>query len=78
MSARDNRAPRIKNRAPAPIQISAEQLLREANDGQEAPTKITKTKVEDYEELEEYRGRKRKEFEEEIRKTRGNVSRERN
>ncbi|CEH17791.1 pre-mrna-splicing factor clf1 [Ceraceosorus bombacis] len=37
--SRDERAPRIKNRAPAPVQISAEQLLREAQERQEAPLK---------------------------------------
>ncbi|PWN30316.1 Pre-mRNA-splicing factor CLF1 [Jaminaea rosea] len=67
-------APRIKNRAPAPIQISAEQILREAHERQEQPLPQTKTRVEDYEELEEYRGRKRKDFEEQIRRTRGNIT----
>ncbi|KAF9054927.1 hypothetical protein BDP27DRAFT_1345134 [Rhodocollybia butyracea] len=62
----DGRAPRIKNRAPAAIQITAEQLLREAQERQ-------KQRVEDFEELHEYRGRKRKEFEERIRRTRGSI-----
>lgn len=63
------RAPRIKNRAPAPIQISAEQLLREAQERQDAPFRGVKQKVEDYEELEEYRSRMRTEFETRIRRT---------
>lgn len=67
-------APRIKNRAPAAIQISAEQILREAHDRQEQPLRQTKTRIEDHEELEEYRARKRKEYEEVIRRTRANVS----
>lgn len=63
------RAPRIKNRAPAPIQISAEQLLREAQERQDAPFQGVKQKVEDYEELEEYRSRMRTEYETRIRRT---------
>ncbi|EPQ31196.1 uncharacterized protein PFL1_01384 [Pseudozyma flocculosa PF-1] len=74
--SRDARAPRIKNRAPAPIQISAEQLLREAQERQEAPQHVVeKSRVEDYEELEEYRGRKRKEFEESVGRMRSDMNR---
>lgn len=67
-------APRIKNRAPAPIQISAEQLLREAQERQEAPAAAPVQKIEDYEELEEYRGRRRSDFEDRLRRTRTNMS----
>lgn len=67
-------APRIKNRAPAPIQISAEQLLREAQERQEAPAAAPAQKIEDYEELEEYRGRRRSDFEDRLRRTRTNMS----
>ncbi|EGO00310.1 hypothetical protein SERLA73DRAFT_160233 [Serpula lacrymans var. lacrymans S7.3] len=69
----DGRAPRIKNRAPAEVQITAEQLLREAQERQEAAFRAPKQRVEDFEELHEYRGRKRKEFEERIRRTRGSI-----
>ncbi|KAF8346034.1 pre-mRNA-splicing factor CLF1 [Amanita rubescens] len=69
----DGRAPRIKNRAPAPVQITAEQLLREAQERQESAFRAPRQRVEDYEELDEYRGRKRKEFEDRIRRTRGNI-----
>ncbi|KAF8652333.1 hypothetical protein AX16_004439 [Volvariella volvacea WC 439] len=69
----DGRAPRIKNRAPAAVQITAEQLLREAQERQESAFRAPKQRVEDYEELSEYQGRKRKEFEERIRRTRGNI-----
>ncbi|KAL0959826.1 hypothetical protein HGRIS_011504 [Hohenbuehelia grisea] len=69
----DGRAPRIKNRAPAAIQITAEQLLREAQERQESAFRAPKQRVEDFEELHEYRGRKRKEFEERIRRTRGSI-----
>ncbi|CAH7687238.1 hypothetical protein BY996DRAFT_6434315 [Phakopsora pachyrhizi] len=66
----DARAPRVKNRAAAPVQITAEQLLREAQERQETGHSAPRQKVEDFEELHEYRGRKRKEFEEVIRRTR--------
>ncbi|KAJ3777740.1 putative cell cycle protein [Lentinula raphanica] len=69
----DGRAPRIKNRAPAAIYITAEQLLREAQERQESAFRAPKQRVEDFEELHEYRGRKRKEFEERIRRTRGSI-----
>ncbi|GLB42431.1 putative pre-mRNA-splicing factor CLF1 [Lyophyllum shimeji] len=69
----DGRAPRIKNRAPAAIQITAEQLLREAQERQEARFRAPAQRVEDFEELHEYRGRKRKEYEERIRRTRGSI-----
>ena len=58
----------------APVQITSEQLLREAQERQEAPLQAPKQRVEDYEELHEFRGRKRKEFEEVIRRTRSNIS----
>ncbi|WFD29844.1 NineTeen Complex (NTC) component [Malassezia sp. CBS 17886] len=71
----EGHAPRIKNRAPAPVQISAEQLLREAQERQELPSqKGARARIEDYEELEEYRARKRKEFEDGIRRLRGNMA----
>ncbi|WFD37100.1 NineTeen Complex (NTC) component [Malassezia japonica] len=70
----EGRAPKIKNRAPAPVQITAEQLLREAQENQERPRRQTaRHRIEDYEQLEEYRARKRKEFEDSVRKLRGNM-----
>lgn len=75
MSSGETRAPRIKNRAPAPVQITAEQLLREAQDRKEEPGQRTqRQRLEDVEETEEYRGRKRKEFEDAVRKLRGNMA----
>ncbi|RXW11597.1 hypothetical protein EST38_g14258, partial [Candolleomyces aberdarensis] len=53
--------------------ITAEQLLREAQERQESAFRAPKQRVEDFEELNEYRGRKRKEFEERIRRTRGSI-----
>ncbi|KAH8112448.1 hypothetical protein DFH11DRAFT_1728623 [Phellopilus nigrolimitatus] len=62
-----------ENRAAAAVQITAEQLLREAQERQETAFRAPKQRVEDFEELNEYRGRKRKEFEERIRRTRGDL-----
>ncbi|GBE81396.1 Pre-mRNA-splicing factor CLF1 [Sparassis crispa] len=69
----DGRAPRIKNRAPAAVQVTAEQLLRDAQERQESQFRAPKQRVEDFEELHEYRGRKREEYEKRIRQTRGSI-----
>ena len=63
------RGVQVKNRAPAPIQITAEQLLREAKDRQiEGETfKRPNQRITDPEELAEFRQAKRKEFEDAIR-----------
>jgi tetratricopeptide (TPR) repeat protein len=53
-----------------PPQITAEQLLREAQERQEAPFRAPGQNITDLEELSEYQGRKRKEFEERIRYSR--------
>lgn len=66
--------PRVKNKAAAPIQISAEQLLREAVDRQETGIKAPTQRFADLEELHEYQGRKRKEFEDYVRRNRVNLS----
>ncbi len=58
----------VKNRAPAPIQISAEQLLREAQERklEEAP-KAPKQYIADRDELSSYQMGKRKTFEDQVR-----------
>src|ERR1700761_3350348 len=66
--------PRVKNKAAAPIQISAEQLLREAVDRQEPALQAPTTRFSDLEELHEFQGRKRKEHEDRIRRNRLNLS----
>ncbi|KAF2405272.1 putative Pre-mRNA-splicing factor clf1 [Trichodelitschia bisporula] len=66
--------PRVKNKAPAPQQISAEQLLREAVDRQELTQTTPTTRFADLEELHEYQGRKRKEFEDYVRRNRLNIN----
>lgn len=62
--------PRVKNKAAAPIQVSAEQLLREAVDRQEVSLQAPTQRFADLEELHEYQGRKRKEFEDYVRRNR--------
>lgn len=65
----------VKNKSAAPVQITAEQILREAHDRRLEPThNIPQQKIADLEELSEFRQRKRKEFEDNIRKNRLNIS----
>ncbi|KAJ8768559.1 hypothetical protein K2173_022669 [Erythroxylum novogranatense] len=68
------RPTRVKNKTPAPIQITAEQILREARERQEAEIRPPKQKITDSTELADYRLRKRKEFEDQIRRVRWNIS----
>ncbi|KAL8141607.1 hypothetical protein V2J09_014639 [Rumex salicifolius] len=68
------RATRVKNKTPAPVQITAEQILREARERQESEIRPPKQKITDSTELADYRLRKRKEFEDLIRRVRWNVS----
>lgn len=68
------RPTRVKNKTPAPIQITAEQILREARERQEAEIWPPKQKITDPTELADYRLRKRKEFEDLIRRVRWNKS----
>ncbi|DAZ95665.1 TPA: hypothetical protein N0F65_002462 [Lagenidium giganteum] len=63
----------VKNRAPAPIQITAEQILREAQDRKDDPSKPTRRRITDAEELDEYRMGKRRSFEDEIRRQRHHI-----
>ncbi|KAK0730617.1 hypothetical protein B0H67DRAFT_639097 [Lasiosphaeris hirsuta] len=62
--------PRVKNKAAAPVQISAEQLLREAVDRQDVALETPTQRFADLEELKEYQGRKRREFEDYVRRNR--------
>ena len=55
-------------------QITAEQILREAKDLQEQDFKPPKQKITDQAELDTYRLRKRKEFEDLVRRVRWNQS----
>ncbi|MCJ1336013.1 NineTeen Complex (NTC) component [Bachmanniomyces sp. S44760] len=66
--------PRVKNKQAAPTQISAEQLLREAVDRQEPGLQAPTQRFADLEELHEFQGRKRKEFEDYVRRNRINMN----
>ncbi|KAK6181596.1 hypothetical protein SNE40_009420 [Patella caerulea] len=62
---------KVKNKMPAPVQITAEQLLREAKERElELVPPPPKQKISDPAELDAYRMRKRKMFEDNIRKNR--------
>lgn len=62
---------KVKNKAPAGLQITAEQLLREAKERQlEIVAAPPKQKIQDAEELADYQMRQRKGFEDNIRKNR--------
>ncbi|KAI8785071.1 crooked neck-like protein 1, partial [Biomphalaria glabrata] len=65
------RVAKVKNKMAAPVQITAEQLLREAKERElELVPPPPKQKISDPEELADYRMRKRKMFEDNIRKNR--------
>lgn len=66
--------PRVKNKQASEIQISAEQLLREAVDRQETSVQAPTQRFADLEELHEFQGRKRKEFEDYVRRNRVNMN----
>uniref|UniRef100_A0A8C5MY13 Crooked neck pre-mRNA splicing factor 1 n=1 Tax=Leptobrachium leishanense TaxID=445787 RepID=A0A8C5MY13_9ANUR len=66
---------KVKNKAPAEVQITAEQLLREAKERElELLPPPPKQKITDEEELNDYKLRKRKTFEDNIRKNRTVIS----
>lgn len=65
----------VKNKTPAAVQITAEQLMREAKERElEVVPPPPKQKISDATELNEYKLRKRKEFEDNLRKNRLNIS----
>ncbi|EXB29018.1 Crooked neck-like protein 1 [Morus notabilis] len=66
---------KVKNKNPAPLQIIAEQIIREARELQRAERLAVRTprqKIVDAGELADYRFRKRKEFEDQIRRSQRN------
>ncbi|KAH9422110.1 Crooked neck-like protein 1 [Dermatophagoides pteronyssinus] len=66
---------KVKNKAPAEIQITAEQILREAKERElEIVPPPPKQKISDPDELADYQLRKRKAFEDNIRKNRSSFS----
>ncbi|CEO99084.1 hypothetical protein PBRA_007198 [Plasmodiophora brassicae] len=63
----------VKNKAAAPVQITAEQILREAMDRREVVIRAPEQKITDVDELQHYRARKRKEYEDTLRRQQHNV-----
>lgn len=62
---------RVKNKMPAQIQITAEQLLREAKERElEAPQRAPTQKITSLAELRDFQLRKRKDYEDNVRKNR--------
>ncbi|KAK9474448.1 uncharacterized protein V1510DRAFT_447383 [Dipodascopsis tothii] len=70
----DRGPPRVKNKAAAPLQVSAEQILREAFERREPSLQVPKQRLADLEELKEFQGRKRKEYEDALRRNRLNIN----
>lgn len=69
------KAEKVKNKTPAPVQITAEQLLREAKERElESVPPPPKVRITDPEELAEYHRKKRKEFEDNIRKNKMQIA----
>ena len=66
------KAARVKNKAPASVQITAEQILRESRDRQDLWKKPAAQKIADQEELNDFRAKRRQEYENSIRKDRTN------
>eukprot|EP01083_Nonionella_stella_P055193 145674_1 len=64
---------KVLNKAPAPLQVTAEQILREALERQDEVYRAPAQKITDPDELKSYQLRKRKECEDVIRRQRHNV-----
>ena len=71
MASGDRGQGAVKSKQPAPMQVTAEQILREAHERQEDEAYIApKQKITDPEELAVYRMRERKHFEDRLRMSR--------
>ncbi|KAL3310979.1 Crooked neck-like protein 1 [Cichlidogyrus casuarinus] len=69
--AKKPRVTKVKNKMPAPVQITAEQLLREAKERElEVTPSAPKQKITNQAELKEFQLRKRKDYEDNVRKNR--------
>ena len=62
------KVPKVKNYASAAIQISSEQLIRESIQYQLDEPKSTRVRIMDPDELDDYKYRMRKDFEDSLRK----------
>ncbi|KAL7753464.1 NineTeen Complex (NTC) component [Sorochytrium milnesiophthora] len=69
-----NRPAKVKNKTAADVQITAEQILREAQERAEPPLKAPQQRITDAEELAEYHHHKRKQFEDALRRNRHVIS----
>ncbi|KAK2964254.1 putative Pre-mRNA-splicing factor clf1 [Blattamonas nauphoetae] len=67
MNLEKNRGNKVLNKTPAPVQVTAEQLLIKTRERQEKQFVAPKQTIEDQEELLEYQTRRRKEFEDRVR-----------
>ena len=67
------RTVKTKNYNPAEIQVTAEQLLKESQAYRMDETKAPKYRINDKEELEDYKYRMRRDFEEQIRRQRQHI-----
>ena len=67
------RTTRVKDKTIAAVQITAEQILREASDRPDGFKKVPKNRIADVEELHQLQGTRRQQFEDSIRKDRTNV-----
>ncbi|EAN32759.1 Suppressor of forked protein (Suf) family protein [Theileria parva strain Muguga] len=63
----------VKNKMPAAVQITAEQILRDAVEWQTKEVKTTKQTIADEEELNFYKAQKRKDFEDTLRRQRHHI-----
>eukprot|EP00917_Polyrhabdina_sp_WS-2016_P024647 GHVP01053232.1.p1 GENE.GHVP01053232.1~~GHVP01053232.1.p1 ORF type:complete len:691 (+),score=129.60 GHVP01053232.1:22-2094(+) len=63
----------VQNKAAADVQITAEQLLREAVERQGSEGPMRRQRIVDQDDLEDYRVRKRKDFEDSIRRQRQHI-----
>eukprot|EP00026_Physarum_polycephalum_P003608 Phypoly_transcript_03621.p1 GENE.Phypoly_transcript_03621~~Phypoly_transcript_03621.p1 ORF type:complete len:661 (+),score=148.16 Phypoly_transcript_03621:136-2118(+) len=70
MAGNPRRITKVKNKSAAPVQITAEQILRGALERQDAEPKPPRQNITDTEELSEYRLSKRKAFEHAIQRQR--------
>ena len=73
MEEQSNRPARVKDKTPASVQITAEQILREAQNRQDGFRRAPRQRILDHEELQAFQGTKRKQFEETVRKDRTNI-----
>lgn len=65
---RQMRVPELKDKTPAPVQISAEQLIADPDLGMMGDIKLPMRDIMSHDELEDYKKNKRNEFETKVRR----------